>query len=181
MASAQSVILPYGQPYGIAGQPLQVIDTQSASNAESTANIGFGYGVKPGTNVREALLPTTGCKFAGVVLNEHVNAPGTFGSIDQTSAVPGLIPDTMMELLTEGRCYVAVDPDTTAGVDVRGYLCYQTAGNSVQGRFRDTDNGNVVDVTKQIVFKGLPFRAASVLTGTTEYICEAYVSISNAP
>ena len=42
-------------------------------------------------------------------------------------------------------------------------------------------DGNVVDTTLQIVFKGTPFRAASILSGTTEYICEAYVSISNKP
>ncbi len=38
MGSAQTVILPYGQPFGYAGQVTQRGDSKSAANKESTLN-----------------------------------------------------------------------------------------------------------------------------------------------
>ncbi len=176
MATAQTTILAYGQPGGYAGQPTQVLDTQSAANNEASLAIGYGLGVKPGTLLKSMLLPTANSStLAGVILNEMVYAPGTFGNVTSV----GVTVNTIATLLTEGRCYVVVDSDTVAGNDTPAYWCFQTAGNSVIGQFRDTDNGNTVDTTKKVTFKGSPFAAPDVLTGGTTLICEAYVSISN--
>ena len=178
MATAQSVILPYGQPFGFAGQATHVLDSQSAANKEASLSIAFGTGVKPGVNVKEALLPTaSNSVLAGIVRNAQVYAPGTFGNI--TSG--GLIPNTMMELVTEGRIYVPVSSDTVAGNDTPAYWVFQTGGSDVIGQFRDTSNANTVDVTKQVTFKGVPLADPSALTGGTSKICEVYVSISNKP
>ncbi len=181
MATAQTVILPYGQPFGYPGQlsaPGSQYDSQSGANKEASASMRFGCGVKPGVNVKEVLLPTANSSIlAGVLLNQMVYAPGTFGNVSAT----GIIPNTVGEFITEGRCYVEVASDTVAGNDVRGYWCFETAGNSVIGQFRDTDDGHVVDTTKQVVFKGTPFHSADVLEGGTTMICEAYISISNKP
>lgn len=181
MASPQSVILPFGQPAGFAGLPTQILDTASASNAEPTTNIDFGLGVKPGTNVKEALLPTTGCLFAGVTMWGAVYAPGSFGEIDQTGSPPGMIPDTMMTLLTEGRIWVQVDADASPTIGGGAYLRYETDGasNTKRGTFRHASDGHTVDVTKAVTFKSGKFLAADQLTGGTTYIAEVYVSASN--
>ncbi len=69
----QSTILPFGQPIGFAGQVTQEFDTQSAANKMVSTNIGFGLGVKPGTNVKEAILPSTiNDVLAGITTNRAV-------------------------------------------------------------------------------------------------------------
>lgn len=185
MGSAQTVILPYGQPFGYAGQVTRREDSKSAANKEASLNIGFGLGVKPGTNPNEAKLPTASSSvLLGITLNEGVYAPGTFGNVDQTSTVKGMIPGTMMECLTEGRCYVVVDGDAavTPGV-TRLYWRFETDGasNTLVGTFRHSDDGHVVDTTKQVLAVGPIVAAADVLTGGTQKICEVYVSTSNKP
>lgn len=180
MGQAQSVILPYGQPAGYPGQPTHITDTHNAANKEVSASIRFGIGVKPGTNVGEALLPTASSSILdGITINRQVYAPGTFGNLDAV----GMITNTIMELGTEGRMYVLVDGDTVGGVDVRAYWRFESDGgsNTIIGTFRDTNDTHVVDTTKQVVFKGFPFSSVNVLTGGTEKICEVYVSISNKP
>src|SRR5579864_3418421 len=174
-ASPQSTILPFGQPVGFAGQVTHRIDTQSAANKEASSNIGFGLGVKPGTNAKEALLPTASSSvLAGIVLNEAVSAPGTFGGIDQSGSPPGLIPNTMMELLTEGRCLVKVDADTVVTIGAGAYWRFESDGgsNTVKGTFRHNDDGHVVETTKKVTFKGAKFLAADQLTGGTTYVAE---------
>jgi hypothetical protein len=182
-ATPQSTILPFGQPVGFAGQVTHREDTQSAANKEATSNIGFGLGVKAGTNVKEALLPTASSSvLAGIVTNESVTAPGTFGGLDKDGSPPGLIPKTMMELLTEGRIWAEVDADVTITVNTGAYWRFESDGasNTKKGTFRNTDDGHVVDVRKKVTFKSGKFLAADQLTGGTQYIAEVYVSISNA-
>lgn len=178
MGQAQTVILPFGQPAGYAGQPWKLLDTVSAANKEASASIRFGIGVKPGVNVSEALLPTASSSILfGITTNVQVYAPGTFGNVDST----GMIPNTMMQLGVEGRMFALVASDTTAGVDVGAYWVFETGGLGAVGSFRDTDDGHTVDTTKQVRFRGFPFSAVNVLTGGTEKICELYVSTSNKP
>lgn len=182
MGSAQTVILPYGQPFGYAGQPTKILDTKSAENAEASANIGFGLGVKPGATQNAALLPTASSSILdGVTANINVVAPGTFGNVVQ-SGVDGQTPGTMMTLVTEGRCYVVVDGDTTVTPNVtRLYWRYESDGasNTRIGTFRNTDDGHVVDTRNQVLAVGPIQSDADVLTGGATKICEVYISTSN--
>ena len=119
MAIPQTVVQAYGQPAGFAGLGTITTDTWSAMNAEASANIGFGLGVKPGVKLKEALLPTASTStLQGIVLWSAVYAPGQYGSVDQTATVKGLVPKTMMTLLTEGRVWVRVDADTVITANV---------------------------------------------------------------
>ncbi len=177
----QTVILPFGQPIGFPGICTREVDSSSASNAESATNIGYGLGVKPGTHIKEALLPTTGCKLAGITVNRAVFAPGTFGSDDQTGSPPGQIPDSMMTLLTEGRIWVQVDADSTPTNGAGAWMRFETDGasNTLRGTFREGDDGHSVDVTKAVTFKSGKYLSVDQLTGGTTYIAEVYVSVSN--
>lgn len=178
MGTPQFAILPYGQPPFIAGQVTQRLDGKSAANKD-TLNIQFGLGVKPGTNVKEALLPTASSSVLdGIVTWEAVDAPGTFGNIDQSSATKGIKPNAMMSLLTEGRAVVVVDGDTVVTPNVtRLYWRFETDGasNTLVGTFRHTDDGHVVDTTKQVTAIG------GVFTGPdgVQKLCEVYISTSN--
>ena len=177
---AQTVILPYGQPSGYAGQATKIIDTTSAVNKEASSNIQYGLGVKPGVLVKEMLLPTANSSILdGVVLSEMVDAPGSFGDIDQTSATKGIKPGTMGTLLKKGRCFVIVDGDAAVTPNVtRLYWRFETDGgsNTLVGTFRHTDDGHVADTRKQVLAIGPIFSAADVLDGGTTKICEVYVS-----
>ncbi len=180
----QSTILPFGQPIGFAGQVTQEFDTQSAANKMVSTNIGFGLGVKPGTNVKEAILPSTiNDVLAGITTNRAVSAPGTFGGVDQAGSPPGMVPNSLMTLLTEGRMFVVVDADATPSPGVGAWCRFQSDGasNTLVGTFRQAQDGgsNCFDVTKKVTFKSGKFLAADQLTGGTTYIAEVYVSISN--
>ena len=179
----QTVILPFGQPIGFAGQVTHQVDGATAVNKETATNIGFGLGVKPGTNVKEALLPTANSSIlAGIVTNRAVFAQGSFGNIDQAGSPPGLIPNTAMDLITEGRVLVKVDADANPTVGAGAYWRFESDGasNTVKGTFRETDDSHVVDTRKKVTFKSGKFLAADQLTGGTTYVAEVYVSISNA-
>lgn len=183
MGSAQTTILPFGQPIGFAGQVTHLVDSESAINKESATNIGFGLGVKRGTNLKEALLPTaSNSVLMGITTNIAVTAPGTFGGVDQTGSPPGMIPNSPMQLITEGRVFVEVDADVTITPDTGAYWRFESDGasNTKKGTFRNTDDNHVVDTRKKVTFKSAKFRAADQLTGGTTYIAEVSVSISNA-
>lgn len=178
MSAPQSTILAAGQPFGFAGMVTQQLDGKSAANKEASTDIGFGLGVKPGTNVGEAKLPSaSSSNLYGITTNRAVGAPGTFGSIDQSASPPGMIPNTFMDLITEGRVLVEVDADAAPTVDAGAYWRFETDGasNTKKGVFRETDDGHVVDTTKKVTFKSAAFTAAD---GVTK-IAEVYVSISN--
>jgi hypothetical protein len=182
-ARAQTTILPSGQPVGFAGQVTHQMDTSSAVNKESSLNIGFGLGVKRGTNIKECKLPSASSSvLVGITTNKAVSAPGTFGRLDQDGSPPGMIPDSMLELLTEGRIWVEVDADAAPAADQGAYWRFETDGasNTKKGVFRETDDGHVVDVRKKVIFKSGAFAAADQLTGGTTKIAEVSVSISNA-
>jgi len=178
MGTPQLSILPYGQPPFIAGQITQKIDAGSAANKDSV-NIDFGLGVKPGTYVKEALLPTASSSiFDGLVVWETVDAPGTFGNIDQSSATKGIKPNAFMTLLREGRGIAIVDADTTVTPNVtRLYWRFETDGasNTKVGTFRHSDDGHVVDTRNQVLAIG------PIFTGPdgVQKLCEVYVSTSN--
>lgn len=177
----QTSILAAGQPVGFAGQATAVKDSRTANNAEASANIQAGIGVKPGTLVKEALLPTASSSvLLGIVKQLQSEAPGTFGTIDQSSTPPGYTPDTLMEVVTEGRIFARVDTDAAVTPNVtRLYWRFESDGASqtVVGTFRHTDDGHVVDTTKQVVAVGPIFTAAD---GVSK-ICEVYISESNKP
>lgn len=183
MGSSQTTILPFGQPIGFAGQVTHEVDSDSAANKESSTNIGFGLGVKAGTYVKEALLPTASSSvLMGITTNRAVYGPGTFGRIDQAGTPPGMIPDTMMNLLTEGRMLVEVDADAAPSKNQGAYWRFESDGvsNTKKGTFRETNDGHVVDTRKKVIFKSGAFLAADQLTGGTTKVAEVSVSISNA-
>lgn len=180
----QTSILAAGQPIGFAGLCTYKLDSKSASNAEASTNIGFGLGVKPGTKDSEALLPTAvGSVLFGIVLNNPgVYSPGDFGSIDQAGSPPGLIPDTMMEIITKGRVWARVDADATITPNVsRAYWRWRSDGasNTLLGTFRadDPGGGHVVDVRGQVIFRSSKFLAAD----GTSYIAEVEISSEASP
>ena len=178
MGTPQTSILPYGQPPFIAGQVTKLIDAASAANKDSVA-IDFGLGVKPGSHVKEALLPTASSSvFDGLVVWEAIDAPGTFGNIDQSSTPPGIKPNAMMTVLREGRGVAILDGDATVTPNVtRLYWRFETDGasNTKVGTFRHSDDGHVVDTRNQVLAVG------PVFTGPdgVQKLCEVYVSTSN--
>ncbi len=180
MGQAQTVILPYGQPAGYPGLATRIIDSLSAANKEASLNIGYGLGVKPGTLVKEAKLPTASSSvLMGIVLNIDTNAPGSFGGIDQSIAVDGVRPDYMLEVCTDGRCFVQVDGDASVTPNVtRLYWRFETDGgsNTRVGTFRNTDDGHVVDTRAQVIAVGPIFASADVLNGGTTKICEVRIN-----
>lgn len=181
MGSPQTTILAAGQPPAFAGLCTQKLDSVSAASREASANIQFGLGVKPGVKVKEMLLPTASSSvLLGILLQNQVYAPGTFGEIDQSSATKGLIPNTFGEILTEGRGWVIVDGDASITANVtRAYWRFESDGasNTLVGTFRHSDDGHVVDVRGQVLFVSGVFTAAD---GVTK-IAEVYVSKSNSP
>jgi hypothetical protein len=179
MGSAQTTILAAGQPAAFAGMCTQKLDSNSAASRETSLNIQFGLGVKPGVKVKEMLLPTASSSILlGILLQNQVYAPGTFGEIDQTGTTKGIIPNTMGEVLTEGRAWVIVDGDASITPNVtRAYWRFETDGasNTLVGTFRHTDDGHVADVRGQVLFVSGVFTAAD---GVTK-IAEVVVSRSN--
>lgn len=177
----QTSILAAGQPVGFAGMSTSKTDSISANNAEASTNIGFGLGVKPGTTSRAALLPTaSGSVLLGVVLNNMTYSPGDFGSIDQDGTPPGLIPDTLMEVIRQGRVFVVVDADAAVTPNVtRLFWRFESDGasNTLVGTFRHVDDTHVVDTRGQVLAVGPIFTAAD---GTTK-ICEVYIDAVNSP
>lgn len=176
----QTAILAAGQPVGVAGEVTHKIDSLSASNAESTTHIGFGLGVKPGTKVKEALLPTASSSvLLGVVCYNATYAPGTFGQIDPTASPPGINPDVMMEVINKGRVFVVVDADASVTPNVtRLYWRFESDGasNTIVGTFRHSDDSHVVDTRTQVIAVGPIFTAAD---GTTK-ICEVQIDTANS-
>jgi hypothetical protein len=181
MGSPQTTILAAGQPVGFAGMATRVFDSKSAANKEASANIQAGIGVKPGTAVSGVLLPTASSSvLEGIVKQLQSYAPGTFGEVDQGSTPPGYVPNTMLEIVQEGRIFVVMDADAAVTPNTtRLYWRFETDGasNTIVGAFRNTDDGHVVDTTKQVKAIGPIFTAAD---GVTK-ICEVYVSVSNKP
>lgn len=172
MGSAQTTILPYGQPVAFAGQCTHKEDSTTAVSKEASVNIQFGLGVKPGTKVKEMLLPTASSSvLLGILLQNQVYAPGTFGEVDQTSTTKGVIPNTLGEVLKHGRAWVIVDADTSITPNVtRAYWRFETDGgsNTLVGTFRHSDDGHVVDVRKQVLFTSGIFTAADGATKIAE-------------
>lgn len=183
MSSAQSVILPFGQPPAFPGQVTRRIDSDSAVSKESSANIGFGLGVKPGTNVKEMLLPTaSNSALLGITINNAVSAPGGsggFGGLDQVSAVDGITPNGMAEVLTNGRIWAQVDADASPAKETSAYWRWQSDGvnNTRVGTFRETDDGHVVDTRKQVKFNGGKFKSVDQLTGGSTWIAEVMIDV----
>lgn len=183
MSSAQSVILPFGQPPGFPGQVTRRIDSDSAVSKETVNNIGFGLGVKPGTNVKEMLLPTASTsKLLGITINNAVSAPGTFGGLDQTSTPDGITPNGMGEVLNNGRIYAQVDADAVPAKETSAYWRFESDGasNTRVGTFRETDDTHVVDTRKQVKFNGAKFKSVDQLTGGSTWIAEVMIDIYNA-
>lgn len=182
--SAQTKILAAGQPVAVAGEATKFIDGESCINAEAATNLGFGLGVKPGTKVKEVLLPTaSNSVFRGVVVQNRMHSPGTFGDIDDSGSPPGMKPKTSVEILAEGRCWVVVDGDTviTPGV-TRAFWRFETDGasNTLVGTFRHNDDTHVVDVRGQVLFVSGVMDAADVLKGAgSQKIAEVMISRSN--
>lgn len=178
MGSPQTTILAAGQPAAFAGLCTHKLDSLSAVSREVSANIQFGLGVKPGVKLKEMLLPTASSSvLLGVLVQNQVYAPNTFGEIDQTSATKGLIPSTIGEVLATGRAWVIVDADTSITPNVtRAYWRFESDGasNTVVGTFRHSDDGHVVDTTKQVKFISGVFTAADGVTKIAEVAIEAY-------
>lgn len=189
MGSAQKKILGFGQPAAFAGECTRKIDSTSALNKMTSTNIGFGLGIKPGVNVKEGLLPSgSGDKLLGITVWNGTEAPGTFGSIDQVSSPPGMTPNTMMEVLTEGRIWVVVDADAAGNITpnvTRAFWRFQSDGvnNTLVGTFRHNQDAgpNCIDVTDQVLFVSAVFDAADILNNAppNTKIAEVVVSRSN--
>ena len=173
MGTAQTTILAAGQPVGFAGLVTLELMAKAAANKDAL-NIQAGLGVKPGSKVSEALLPTASSSVLfGIVAQVQAFAPGTFGEIDQ-GAQPGFIPNTMMNVLETGRIFVIVDGDAAVTPNVtRLYWRFESDGasNARVGTFRNTDDGHVVDTRKQVIAVGPIFTAAD---GSTK-ICEVRI------
>ena len=180
MGTAQTTINAYGQPSAIAGMMTQERDALSAVSKETVNNIAFGVGVKPGTNAKEALLPTASSSvLLGINVVFKTHAPGTFGDIDQSSATTGMKPNTQLHVLREGRCFVQVDADTVIAAPnvTRAYWRFETDGgtNTLVGTFRHSDDGHVADTRKQVLFVSGVLTAAD---GTK--VAEVAVSAENS-
>jgi hypothetical protein len=164
MGSPQTSINTAGQPIAFQGLVTKKLDSLSVSNYEASANLQPGLGVKPGTGQRTALLPTASSSvFMGIVAAAAAYAPGSFGELDQASTPAGYIPDTLFECVTKGRAWVQVDADCAITPNVtRAYWRFETDGasNTKVGTFRHTDDGHVVDTTKQCIFRSGVFTAA---------------------
>ena len=155
---AQTSVNPFGQPQAIAGQGVQNGEEQDQTvmNAEASANMRFGIGVKPGTLDREVLLVTANNSVVeGVTLFDFDHSPGTFGDIDPTPVTGGLKPQKLLQVREWGKIWVQVDPSVVTivpNVD-RGFCrASANAGDTVIGAWRNTDDGHVIDATKQALF-----------------------------
>jgi len=177
----QTSILAAGQPVGFAGLVTHKVDSLSASNAEASAHIQFGIGVKPGSLVKEALLPSASSSvLLGIVGWNAVYAPGSFGQLAQDASPPGVNPDQMMEVINNGRIFAVMDGDAAVTPNVtRLYMRFETDGasNTTVGAFRNTDDGHVVDVRGQVKAIGPIFTAAD---GVTK-ICEVMINTNGLP
>lgn len=179
MGSAQSTILPYGQPIGFAGLVTRRLDAFSAVNSEATLNIGYGLGVKPGTLLKEILLPTAaGSILEGITINNYITAPGQFGGLDQENSPSGIRINRQIEILRIGRIWVRVDADSVIVPNItRAYMRFESdnGSNTVRGTFRTSDDGHVADVRGQVLFVSGVFPAADILSGGTVKIAEVAV------
>lgn len=119
----------------------------SKINGEASAEIPFGKMVARGSADDEVLkLAATSDKLVGVVVFGQAYAK-TAGGATLELGTTGLTPNTLMDVLSEGRMYVfpeeAVTP--TSAVRVRAVA----AGAEVAGAFRATaDSTDCIDISK---------------------------------
>lgn len=160
MSLPQTSINAAGMQRGMAGDLADSGDSDvlSSFSSESSTQIPFGVGVKPdGTygGVGGVLLPTaSSSKIKGIVVRDlnHVAGGSGVGDLGTT----GLLPKAGFGVIRTGRVIAQVDAGVssiTAFVD-RAFCRFESDGgsNTVIGRWRNTDDGHVVDTSAQAVF-----------------------------
>jgi hypothetical protein len=117
--------------------------TDSFINGEASAEIPFGFAVCQGTLDNEALLPAAAgdrLKLLGVVQHSHAY------NKDNELGTAGLKPEVTMNVLANGRIWVALDEDVTPASAVR---VRHTAVSLGKGSFRASAVANgTFDISK---------------------------------
>lgn len=117
-------------------------------NAEASAEIAFGRGVKQGTTDDGALLPTAQAdKIAGITLHTDQYAAEELGTT-------GMKPKAVMSILRRGRVWAMARSAVTPGDRLYVRAVSSDTGFETKGGLEDAaDSTDMVDCTAQGVWR----------------------------
>lgn len=131
-------------------------DCVTKYNAESSAAIKFGAGVKFGATDFAALLPSAQAdKICGIVVHSNQYSVGADGELKQdgTAWTNGLRPGAEMTILRKGRIWALAGSAVTPGDRLYVRRTSAQSGNEFLGGLEDAaDSTDMVDCTAQGVW-----------------------------